>query len=290
MDALFDPWGPDVTLTVAEADALLAYVQHPEEELEATKPPELTPSELSGKVSQLQGVVVRGIERFSRCVCLDCGGEDVRAKFAQPKLSCKTNSAVFSFEGICAHPRVLAAMLGVEDVTKFKTEKSVPRDTHGKAVTDCGFGRYKYTADQFQDEIMEQSVRGSARYKWAVGLRASGTELRHQVVYGGRRPSDSPGARGASRVIVSEDRWSSVAESAKIPLAGPIRGPLSTVSSLSSSASFASVSSRVSSRFFFHPPQPLDLPEALPTGEAGRSSARQSHDLRPPDRALALPG
>jgi hypothetical protein len=66
-----------------------------------------------------------------------------------------------------------------------------------------------------------------------------------------------------------------------------------------------SVLTSVSSRFFSHPPRPLDLPVALPTGEAGRSSARQSHDLRlpgpakgwlgppearPPDRALALPG
>jgi hypothetical protein len=137
---------------------------------------------------------------------------------------------------------------------------------------------------------------------WAVGLQASGTEQRYQVVYGGRRPSDSPGARGASRVIASEDRWSSVAESrsAKIPLAGPIRGPLSAVSSLSSSAP-----SPLSVLAFSHPPQPLDRPVALPTGEAGRSSARQSHDLRLPgraegllrppearplDRAVALPG
>jgi hypothetical protein len=46
-----------------------------------------------------------------------------------------------------------------------------------------------------------------SQFIWAVGLRASGTEQRHQVVYGGRRPSVSPGARGASRVIVREDRW-----------------------------------------------------------------------------------
>jgi hypothetical protein len=49
----------------------------------------------------------------------------------------------------------------------------------------------------FGDVVPE---RGAWVFVWAVGLRASGTEQRHQVVYGGRRPSDSPGARGASRV------------------------------------------------------------------------------------------
>jgi hypothetical protein len=66
------------------------------------------------------------------------------------------------------------------------------------------------------------------------------------------RPSDSPGARGASRGIASEafglpwctwgessdcGRGSPELEPAKIPLAGPIRGPLSAVSSRSASAS-----------------------------------------------------
>jgi hypothetical protein len=46
-------------------------------------------------------------------------------------------------------------------------------------------------------------------FVWAVELRASGTEQRHQVVYGGRRPSDSPGARGASRVMIAGARWPS---------------------------------------------------------------------------------
>jgi hypothetical protein len=40
------------------------------------------------------------------------------------KPSCKTNTAAFSFEGICADPRVMANMLGVEDATKFKVKKS----------------------------------------------------------------------------------------------------------------------------------------------------------------------
>jgi len=53
-------------------------------------------------------------------------GEVGMANGEQWKPSCKTSSATFSFEGICADARIMAKMLGVEDATKFKAKRYIP--------------------------------------------------------------------------------------------------------------------------------------------------------------------
>ncbi|KAF8539546.1 hypothetical protein BDD12DRAFT_882149 [Trichophaea hybrida] len=121
------PANSDLILTSQQAWDLVAYTLHLESSSSTPGPAELSTSELNQKVSQLQGLVARGIEKLLKW-----------------KPSCKTSSATYSFEGICADPRVMAKMLGVEDATRFKAKK--------------------YTVEQFQDYIVEKSVYGNSRY------------------------------------------------------------------------------------------------------------------------------
>lgn len=58
-----------------------------------------------------------------------------RLHHLQWKPSCKTNNAKFSYDGVCADPKVFAAMLGLESPVKFKAKK-MPKDEFEGAVGD----------------------------------------------------------------------------------------------------------------------------------------------------------
>ena len=99
------PPPPELTLTSTQAHDLVAYARHLEVQLSAASG-ELSADELETEVSKLRGLVARGIEKLMKW-----------------KPSCKNNSAAYSFEGICANPKIIEAMVGAQGGKSFKAKK-----------------------------------------------------------------------------------------------------------------------------------------------------------------------
>ncbi|KAF8076719.1 hypothetical protein FPV67DRAFT_1406546 [Lyophyllum atratum] len=89
---------------------LAVYARSLEEQIEASKPKEMSPQQLNAAAEKLRAAARSGIRKQMTW-----------------KPSCKTGSARWTYDGVCADPAVFGAFLGLDGPPTFKTKK-MPKD------------------------------------------------------------------------------------------------------------------------------------------------------------------
>ncbi|KAG6813428.1 hypothetical protein H0H92_011125 [Tricholoma furcatifolium] len=121
-DILHNPKGfilPDGDVEVRKVLVDLAqYARGLEDQLEAQKPKEKSPEQLQAEADKLRAAVRSSIRKQMTW-----------------KPSCKTGSARFVFDGVCADAAVFGAFLGLDGPPKWKTKK-IPKDDFEDLVGD----------------------------------------------------------------------------------------------------------------------------------------------------------
>lgn len=121
------------------------YARSLEEEIQASKPKAKTKEELEAAAEKLRNAARSGIRKQMTVSCYFTHNYNTRpltSPFLQWKLSCKTGSAKWVYDGVCADPEIFGVFLGLDGPPTFKTKK-IPKDKFQDLVGDlCVSIRY----------------------------------------------------------------------------------------------------------------------------------------------------
>lgn len=121
------------------------YARSIEEEIQASKPKVKTKEELKAAAEKLRNAARSGIRKQMTVSCYFTHNHHTRrltSPSMQWKLSCKTGSAKWVYDGVCADPAIFGAFLGLDGPPTFKTKK-IPKGEFQDLVGDlCVSIRY----------------------------------------------------------------------------------------------------------------------------------------------------